>query len=265
MLARQYLGRQYKRYSEIYDHYFQRNFMTDISIFKNIHKNERCFVIGNGPSINKMNLNLLKDEVTFCSNSFFLKFPELDFTPNYLTVEDSLVIDDNIENFNQLKKINKFYPFDQRNKLVKDDFSFFVEFRRVFQNNIYKNHFRFNNEDEIFFWGGTVIYFSLQLAYYMGFKEIYLIGIDLTYKIPKDAKIEKDIITSNSDDPNHFNPLYFGKGKKWHLPETERMQKSFDFAFKHLHKKNVKLYNSTVGGKLKNIPRRNFNSLFNEI
>ena len=205
MSTRQYLGRQYKKSLEIYDHYFQRNIMTDISMFKNKYKNERCFVIGNGPSINKMNLNLLKDEVTFCSNSFFLKFPELDFTPNFLTVEDSLVIDDNIHNFNQLKGINKFYPFDQTNKLVKDDFSFFVEFRRAFQNNIYKNKFSFNSGNQIFFWGGTVIYFSLQLAYYMGFKEIYLIGIDLTYKIPKDAKIENDIITQNSDNPINFN------------------------------------------------------------
>ena len=34
---------------------------------------DRCFVIGNGPSLNKLDMGLLADEVTFGVNGIFLK------------------------------------------------------------------------------------------------------------------------------------------------------------------------------------------------
>ena len=62
------------------------------------------------------------------------------------------------------------------------------------------------------------------------------------------------VLTSTEDDENHFDPRYFGKGKRWHLPETERMQQAFDEAYKQLKLKNIKLYNAGVDSLLKNIP-----------
>lgn len=36
--------------------------------YKDIHKGERCFIIGNGPSLKKLDLSLLKDEYTITVN-----------------------------------------------------------------------------------------------------------------------------------------------------------------------------------------------------
>ena len=36
--------------------------------FKDTHRGERCFIVGNGPSIKQQDLSLLKDEIVFCVN-----------------------------------------------------------------------------------------------------------------------------------------------------------------------------------------------------
>ena len=56
---------------------------------------------------------------------------------------------------------------------------------------------------------------NLQLAYWMGFSKVLLVGMDFSYQIPADAKVDGNIIVSQSDDPNHFDPRYFGAGKTW--------------------------------------------------
>ena len=45
-----------------------------------------------------------------------------------------------------------------------------------------------------------------------------------------DAKISGTEIVSTSDDPNHFDPEYFGKGYRWHDPMVERMEVAYNRA-----------------------------------
>ena len=256
------LGYKKKIIFEFFENLIFRNKTSNIKQFKNKYQNQRCFVIGNGPSLNEMNLSLMKNDIVICANSFFLKFKDLEFTPSFISVEDHLVAEDNSTEFSKLDNIIKIYPIDLRKTLENTNNTYWIELRRAYKNLKKDKNFKFNTGNEIFYWGGTVLYMNLQLAYYMGFKEIYLIGVDLSYSIPDDAKIKGTVITSVSEDPNHFDSTYFGKGKRWHLPETDRMQASFSNAFNELNKRNVKLYNATVGGNLKEIPRVEYNSLF---
>lgn len=224
---------------------------------------KRCFVVGNGPSLNKMDLDLMKDEVVIVSNSFYLKFDDLGFTPTYLTVEDRLVAEDNQSEFSQLKGITKVFPYDLSSILKHDDNTIYTNLKRAEVHHTSPEFppFSLDCTDKMY-WGGTVAYMSIQLAAHLGFTEIYLIGIDLTYSIPKDTIQKGSVLTSQSDDPNHFDSRYFGAGKRWHLPEVERMQVSFDKASTELEKKGIKIFNATVGGNLKNIERVNYNELF---
>lgn len=230
---------------------------------KNKYQNKRCFIIGNGPSINQMDLNLMKDDYVFVSNSFFLKFDDLEFRPQFLTVEDHLVAEDNKFEFENLKNITKFYPLDLKHTLKLDDSAVYVNFPRAYIDSNSSNFPYFSDDalDKIY-WGGTVLYMSIQLAAFIGFSEIILIGVDLTYKIPEDIKQKGNVLISQSDDPNHFDSRYFGKGKRWHLPETERMQQTFSKAYHELLKENKKLVNATISGNLQEIPRVDYYSLF---
>ena len=112
--------------------------------------------------------------------------------------------------------------------------------------------------------GGTVTYLCMQLAYYMGFSEVYLIGLDHSYVIPKDAILSNNNteILFTSDDPNHFNKDYFGEGKRWKDPQVDRMERAYRKAKVYFKRDFRKIYNATPGGKLEVFERVDYNSLF---
>ena len=63
-------------------------------IQKNYFKNKRCFIIGTGASLNDFDMSLLKNEITISFNNILLKS---DFTPNYLCVSDTTVMENNYD------------------------------------------------------------------------------------------------------------------------------------------------------------------------
>jgi len=232
-----------------------------LELLKDCHNGERCFVIGSGPSINNMNLKLLKNEITFGHNAFYLIKDKVGFLPTYYVVEDPLPAEDNSNEINALIETQKIVAHDLKYCLNSEDiiYPFFDRFYNGVESSRFPQ-FSFDCDRRIY-WGGTVVYLSIQLAAYMGCKEIYLIGVDLTYAIPDG--ITGNVITSDEDDQNHFHPDYFGKGKRWHDPRVNVMQKSIQYARKILAKKNILLFNATLGGELTHVPRVNYNSLFN--
>jgi len=113
---------------------------------------------------------------------------------------------------------------------------------------------RFSGEcHERVFFGGTVTYLSMQLAAYVGCNPIYLIGMDMSYRVPD--YMEDAEILSREADVNHFHPDYFGPGKRWHDPQVDRMKKSIAYAGGFLARRGVRVYNATRGGELEELPR----------
>nr|WP_321442506.1 hypothetical protein [uncultured Cohaesibacter sp.] len=98
----------------------------------------------------------------------------------------------------------------------------------------------------------------------MGFTEVYLIGMDFSYVIPKEHKREGDLITSTTDDPNHFHKDYFGKGKTWKDPKLERVALNYRQAKLAYEAVGRKVYNATIGGELEIFQRVDYNSLFTQ-
>lgn len=233
-----------------------------LKALKNKHKGKRCFVIGNGPSLNKMNLSLLRNEYTFGVNGVFYAFDELGFMPTYYVVEDRLVAEDNRAKINSLNETIKIFPEDLKYCLRGDGNTVFVNFVRYY-NYLYKETHppKFSTDIQSgSFWGGTVTYLNLQLAYYMGFEEIYLIGMDLGYKVPLGN--DKNVITSEVNDENHFHPDYFGPGKRWHQPKEDRMIRSLQFAGEQYKSNGRNIFNATLEGNLHVFPRVNYDDLF---
>ncbi|RXJ66669.1 hypothetical protein CRV08_12345 [Halarcobacter ebronensis] len=220
---------------------------------KDKYAGKRCFIIGNGPSLNKHDLTLLAKEYTFGVNGIFYKTEECGFKPTFYVVEDNHVIDDNLETINIYNCEYKFFPTRDKSKILETSNTLFFEYEMGFfnENNKYfcKPRFSFDCEDKIFA-GQTVTYTNIQLAYYMGFSEIYLIGVDFNYQVPKSTTIEGDTYISNENDPNHFHPDYFGKGKKWHDPKLDRVALNYSLAEKVFRLNNKKIYDATIGGKL---------------
>jgi len=226
------------------------------------YRGQPALVIGNGPSINGQNLGKMPNFVTIAANAFFLKSDSVGVSPMFLTVEDPLPAEDNKERLKAYSGATKIAPWDLRGIFGDNSEYIYCNFQRTYAPFV-AGRFPLYSDDfsRRAYWGGTVLYMNIQLASYLGCNPIYLIGVDLSYQIPSSAKVEGNIITSTEDDPNHFDATYFGAGKRWHLPETERMQRCIYSAYEHLRQRGVSLINATDGGNLQGLPRADFNTL----
>jgi hypothetical protein len=160
--------------------------VIDIKDLKDTHKGERCFIVGNGPSLNKAPFDKLMSEHTFVVNRIALMFDKTDWRPTYyvhttnqydtpiLTLKDFEMVMDVVkigfirEDFRDKPLIQrysnvcyipithgeKYGPDDGDNDWWSDDCSVGV--------------CKF----------GTSILGSMQLAVYMGYTQLYLIGCD---------------------------------------------------------------------------------------
>ena len=232
-----------------------------LASFHNRHKGERCFLLANGPSLVKSDLAKLEGEITFGVNGLFLLQEQYPFLPTYYVVEDTLVAEDRKQEIAALKGPTKF--FGNYLDYCLDDAEDIIWTNVMFRYDEYPDFPNFSTHAGRCMWtGGTVMYLCLQLAYYMGFTDVYLIGFDHSYAKPADVKTEGLRWTLQSDDPNHFDPSYFGKGYRWHDPNVERMEQCYRKAAEYFAKDGRRIFNATEGGKLEVFPRVSFESLF---
>nr|WP_246423585.1 6-hydroxymethylpterin diphosphokinase MptE-like protein [Roseospira goensis] len=103
--------------------------------------------------------------------------------------------------------------------------------------------------------GQTVAYLALQLAFLMGCDPVVMVGMDLDYRLPPSAHVAGRVIASRAADPNHFDPAYFGPGRRWHLPKTDRMLVALRHAAGVYAAHGRRLVNATPGGRLSGVAR----------
>jgi len=229
----------------------------------NVNKGKRCFIIGNGPSLNLIDLTLLKNEYTFGVNAIYTNYDKMGFYPTYYVVEDFLVAEDRAAEINAYAKSDiKFFGNYLRYCLEPDESTILLNVLLDYSE--YQNFPYFSKNLLQRVWvGGTVSYLCMQIAFYMGFSEVYLVGFDHNYTIPKDVQKEKNhVLISSSNDVNHFNTDYFGKGKRWHDPMLHRMDKAYRKARMIYEANDRLLLNATAGGKLEVFERVDYTSLF---
>jgi hypothetical protein len=230
----------------------------ELAQFYNRFQGQRCFIIGNGPSLNRHDLSLLENEYSFGVNSFFYKTRETGFRPTFYVVEDNSVMKENITEIRKFEAPFKFFPTIYRNLHPKTPNTFFFKMNRGFYEKTSPNYVipRFSTDaSKVLYCGQSVTYINLQLAFFMGFTEVYLIGMDFDYVIPESHKRTGDVLLSDSDDPNHFHKNYFGKGKTWKDPKLDRVLLNYKMANLVYTAVGRQIFNATKGGKLEEFPR----------
>jgi hypothetical protein len=248
----------------IYSAWFQR-YLKNIDKFKNIHKGKRAFIIGNGPSLSVADLERIQAEVSFASNKIYKVFDRTSWRPTYYTVEDSLVIKNNYNDITANVKCQAFCAIDFYFELKNmENMQWLI--RKV--NNDDKNNPVVNSFsadlDLGFYSGFTVTYLNLQLAYYMGFHEIYLLGIDHNYSyLPNRTDSGQETFVS---DESH-NGLYFIQGynkvgEQNYLPSLDLQYQAYCRAARFFKDNGVKVYNLSRSTKLDVFPLLDFDLLF---
>jgi len=217
---------------------------NDIRNLKNKHKKERCFIIATGPSLKIEDIQLLKDEVTIGMNSLCKIFKELGWETTYYGVQDYEVyrlLEDEIGKI----KNSSVLAADILNKRYKLRENYIQYPLNLLNHSVTLNH-PFNTffSDDAYltvFDGYTITYSLIQIAVYMGFKEIYLLGVDRNY----------------SDKVDESNFINIGKIDNTYSQAGERMKFSYSMAKDYADKNNIKIINATRGGMLEVFPRVN--------
>jgi len=232
-------------------HPWRRDSIKRLNALKNTHVGERCFIIGNGPSLRDTDLSKLKNEFTFGMNRFYLAFPDLGFNTSLLLTVNDLVIEQCAQDLRALP-IPTFVSWRGRKWIEPAENLHYL----------YTSYDlpRFSGNAAGRLWeGATVTFVAMQLAFYMGFKQVYLIGVDHSFTTQGKPNTT---ITSNGDDPNHFNPSYFGKGFRWQLPDLETSELAYTMAREAYKNAGREIIDATVGGKLTIFPKVDYEDLF---
>lgn len=218
-----------------------------IKTWGNKFKNKKAVILCNGPSLNKVNFNMLKNSgvFTFGLNKINYIFPRTSFRPSVIVAINHLVIEQNAKFYRETNiplfidsKGDKLIPFKDNVHFIESGWVPGV----------------FSKDCSISVCQGyTVTYAAMQLAFYMGFKNIALIGCDHYFSTKGPANTA---IISENQDPDHFDPNYFSGGVKWHLPDLPGSEIHYKLARDIFEKCDRKIINSTDGGKLEIFERQ---------
>ena len=229
--------------------------MTRLAELKDKYRGERCFILGNGPSLKDTDVSKLKNEHTFGMNRIYLAFDDWGFQTSFLVCVNSLVIEQVYQDFQQLR-MPKFFSWRSRDLLYPSG-----------KMDAY-THFLFTTytgpkfaQDVIgrMWEGATVTFACLQLAFHMGFEKAVLIGVDHSFA----AKGEPNkTVVSQGDDMSHFDPKYFGKGFRWQLPDLDTSEQGYWLARQAYEIAGRQVVDATIGGKLQVFPKVEYDSLF---
>lgn len=239
-----------------------------VAMFKDSHFGESCFIIGNGPSLTGRDLNLINGIPSFSSNRINLILDKTFWKPYYYTISDSSMANKFFDEVNSMEKKQLFavvsnYGYDTLKKYFNTESLFLRSYRKKDINGLP------NYSDDVSkktFTHATVTYVNIQLATYMGFKRIYLIGVDNNYAIKRREdgtyEINKELLNKDHFDSKYYNSWFSDKQKP--STNTDLMTKSFIAAKNYCDKHGIEIYNVTRGGKLEVFPRVNFDDLFDD-
>jgi hypothetical protein len=171
------------------------------------YENSTCIIIGNGPSLKNVPNSFLESFPTFGANRVYLKF-----VPSFYVCVNQLVVEQNWLAITALDSLK----FIREGSGIGDAYELHSSRTPMFSFNpsawIYEGH--------------TVTFVSMQLAFFMGFTDAILVGVDHRFVFEGQPNEERIM---EHDDPNHFDPSYF-KGMRWNNPDLERSEQAYRMA-----------------------------------
>lgn len=243
------------------------------------YKGERCFIIGNGPSIKTQDLCPLADEIVFVTNGFYRYEKYYDVKPDYYCLMDPTYFNskqgdlllkgiDKIRNYehkpvfvlpwNAKQVIRNYYKWDEwaTVKYIEGAMSFTDGYSKA--------------------WDITktvaspqcVVQMAMLLATYMGFKEIYLLGVEQTNIIDTieayygktatryaydndDKKLAEAFV--DSVNRNSLESQLNGYARIFHL---------YGEIYNYCIKLGINVYNCTPKTLVDSIPKKKYEELF---
>lgn len=263
---------RYKRYLGFYHRWFRTLGILltandrRVAALKDKHRGNRCFIIGNGPSLKIEDLDRLKDEITFGCNKIYLAFDQTEWRPTYYSILDVLVAENNKTAINELK-LCKIFREDVRPYFSDaEDIIWLKSMDMPIVDGEYEGRFSVNALEGVY-GGWTVLYPQIQLAFFMGIREIYLIGVDFSFDVPKSTgkKCQSGEILEHHGETNHFHPEYRMPGETWTMPLLDLQYKAFLAANKTVKDHGGRILNASRITVLDVFPCVDFDNVMKKI
>lgn len=226
---------------------------------KNLYDGKRCFIIGNGPSLRIEDINSLTSEISMGCNGIYQLFEKSIWRPTCFFVEDSTFLMEHVQTNRELEYYldNCDYLFSTLRSDLYD--KYLDKYNKLY----YLYTCKTQIEDIAFspdltqkiYSAGTTLYTMLHVAVYMGIKEIYLLGVDFSFKQEVDRN---GSLTVKTDIKNHADFIEESNG----VYHTDIILKGYMMAKEYADTHGIKIYNATRGGMLEVFERVNFDDIF---
>lgn len=247
--------------------------------FKNLHKGERCFILASGPSVKTQDLSGLENEICIAVSHFHLHKDIKKIKPKYhvlapqhkpFTFDDSSkYFEDFLKYYNE-NEVTYFlgitpYKYSYT-ELIKSNPKYKLK-NINYLNYYYPERLNERNYKDSEIWDitknlfsiSTVVYSAIQVAAYMGFKEIYLIGCDHDY-IKHPDRLENNRFYEDKDgisDKAHLSKI----GLENVLKILYERWKDYRLMSEYLKEQGVEILDSTENGMLDVFKKRSLKSV----
>ncbi|MDQ6904556.1 MAG: hypothetical protein M3139_16310 [Bacteroidota bacterium] len=253
--------------------------------FKDKYNGKRCFILATGPSIATQDLSLLAGECCIAVSMFHLHKEICKIKPIWHVLAPvhppfkldtvKTILETCYDQYKGLKEINfmlghRDYAYSYKN-YIKNETN---RFKSEFENRIH--YVDYNKSDAITeqnydstkiwdleqkpFGMRTVIFPAIQLAYYLGFKEIILLGCDHDYLLDL-TKVESQHFYPERDGFSDKETFTSANLEEWFYTYYV-LWKEYRLIQNYMNDQNVKIINATNGGMLDVFPRVKFESFF---
>lgn len=271
-----------------------------LEAFRDRHKGQRAFVVGNGPSLNQLDMGRLKDEITFGSNRCYMGFEDWGFAFTYWGIYDAL----------QIEEYGPEYAAMLPNAPVK--FLPLQYWPLVTLENACPLHMdwprsgprEFSTDPARLIVGYSVTFMLLQIAAIMGCDPIYLIGLDHRYHVQRPQQLVRAVRlagkwvarhfdhtawyqaaegaaegwqkarrsgdvsrariwqASDAAGATHFTSKYTGSQKRFLMPRPQDAERDYECALQWARSNGRSILNATPGTALEVFPKVAFEKLF---
>lgn len=253
-----------RRQNYLSENFDKSKYGKKLKSLKATQNGKKCFVIGNGPSLKAEDLSALKENNidTFAANRIFNVFENTQWRPTYYVCEDEYILGDIQDKINNLDFKYKFIPINfhwYKGININNAYYFYQEFDSSLQQGGARPDFFSDDITKYVPCRGSVITTCVQLAVYMGYSEIYLIGVDHSFSRMTDKN--GNLLVDNKVKDHFGNQKNADENTKGIFnidAATQSFMDMKEFCGKH----NVKVFNATRGGKLEVFPRVDFDNLF---
>lgn len=247
----------------ILKHFRQTPYGRAMAKLRNTHPGESCFIIGNGPSLTVEDLSALhaKGIATFAVNRIYQIFPQTDWRPTYYVSTDHVMIRDKLSEVDQIPAKIKFIPLQNK---------YYLGIKVKGATHFFRNDLREKDQPEGFSLDcteqvnmrGTVTIACMQLAMHMGYKHIYLLGID--HNFDKIITEQGEVIIDPSV-KNYFIEGYDADVASEVTHNLGNTTRAYYDVRRFIDKTDVRIYNASRQTKLEAFERVTFEEALEQI